>query len=308
MAVLSDGEIQRLMRDRGLIVGGNLARASECSYSFVPGAAFLPGVLDPAVQFPGLYGDAEVIVRPSQMIWIRTLERVRIPDDLVGFWWQTNGLSRKGLMLVNMSMVEPGYEGDLACLFVNFGRSNVIITPETIIAKMVFQDLKGALIHPYRRTVERGDYDRQLRELALQQPKSFLQVGDLMTDLTAARTDAMAAIRQAGVDQTAATKTAMASAKDAALTDFKNDIPKAVRSSFFWAVGALALLTVATLGADKIKGALFPDTKALAQAAADEAIKNRMTINAAPLNPDTVALRAQIDALNKRLDKLDKHP
>jgi ubiquinone biosynthesis protein UbiJ len=92
----------------------------------------------------------------------------------------------------------------------------------------------------------------------------------------------------------------------AALTDFRNDNPKAVRSSFFWAVGALALLTVATLGADKIKGALFPDTKAVAQAAADEAIKKRMTINAAPLNPDTVALRAQIDALNKRLDKLDK--
>jgi hypothetical protein len=31
-----------------------------------------------------------------------------------------------------------------------------------------------------------------------------------------------------------------------------------------------------------------------------------MTISATPLSPDTVALRAQIDALNKRLDKLDK--
>jgi deoxycytidine triphosphate deaminase len=306
MAVLSDGEIRRLMRAGGLIDGGDLARASECSYSFVPGAAFLPGDLEPPIEFPGLYGQAEVIVRPSQMIWIRTLERVRIPDDLVGFWWQTNGLSRKGLMLVNMSMVEPGYQGDLACLFVNFGRSNVIINPETIIAKMVFQDLRGRLIHPYRRTFSRGDYDHQLRELALQLPKSFLQVGDLMTDLTAARTDAMAAIRQAGIDQTAATKTAMASARDDALTDFKNDIPKAVRGSFFWAVGAIALLTAATLGADKIKGVLFPDTKAVAQAAADEALKNRMTISAAPLSADDVALHAQIDALNKRLDKLDK--
>ncbi len=62
---------------------------------------------------------------------------------------------------------------------------------------MVFQDLRGALINPYRRTVARGDYDRDLRELAIAQPKSSLQVGDLMTDLTAARTDAMAAIRQA---------------------------------------------------------------------------------------------------------------
>jgi hypothetical protein len=240
------------------------------------------------------------------MIWIRTLERVRIPHDLVGFWWQTNGLSREGLMLINMSMVEPGYEGDLACLFVNFGRSNVIINASTIIAKMVFQDLKGALIHPYGRGVPRTDYDERLRKLAIEQPKSFLQVGDLMTDVTAARTEAMAAITKAGVDQTAAAAVAMASAKDDALTKFKNDIPAAVRSSFYWAAGALALLAVATVGADWAKGALFPDTKTLAQAAADEAIKNRMTISAAPLNPDTVALRAQIDALNKRLDKLDK--
>jgi deoxycytidine triphosphate deaminase len=47
------------------------------------------------------------------MVWIRTRDKVKIPNDMVGFWWQTNTLSRQGLMLVNMSMVEPGYEETL---------------------------------------------------------------------------------------------------------------------------------------------------------------------------------------------------
>jgi deoxycytidine triphosphate deaminase len=155
MSVLSDSEIRRRIGLGELVPGGDLAFATECSYSFVPGSAFLAGSTDIPLEFPGLDGKASVVVRPGEMIWIRTRDSVAIPNDIVGFWWQTNTLSRKGLMLINMSMVEPGYKGDLACLFGNFGKGDVLISPRTFIAKMVFAELNGGVFHPFSNSTRR---------------------------------------------------------------------------------------------------------------------------------------------------------
>lgn len=338
MAILSDGELRARIQAGGLVEGGVLDRASECSYSFVSGAAFLPGSLEAAVEFPGVDGKAEVVVKPGQMIWIRTLERVKVPDSLVGFWWQTNSLSRRGLMLVNMSMVEPGYSGDLACLFVNFGKSNIPIRADTIIAKMVFSELEGELLHPFGAGVSREAYDSRLRELAIDQPTSFLQVGDLMVDLAQARTTALADVRasvaegrsdfahasgqmqadaarslansradaeKAILDSKADASKDLATARTDALKGFREDIPKTIRGSFVWAASALVLLTLVSFTSDWVKGTLFPNTKAIAQAAADEAVRSRLAISATPAAADSAALQTRIDALNKRIDTLE---
>ena len=45
-------------------------------------------------------------------------------------------------MLVNMSMVDAGYEGSLACLFVNFGRQPLDIDPGMTVARSE----QGALV------------------------------------------------------------------------------------------------------------------------------------------------------------------
>ena len=47
-------------------------------------------------------------------------------------------LSRQGVLLLNISLVEPGYEGYLTTVLVNFGNKNVVISPTTTIAKVAF--------------------------------------------------------------------------------------------------------------------------------------------------------------------------
>ncbi len=307
MSVLSDEEIRDRIHQGQLIVGGDIGRATECSYSFVSGAAFLAGCEDRQTIFPPEGPHHEIMVNPGKMIWIRTRERVALPKDLVGFWWQTNGLSRKGLMLVNMSMIEPGYAGDLACLFVNFGKEKVVIDARTVIAKMVFVKLIGTLLHPMTYTEPRETYDAKLRQLAVDQPTSFLQVGDMMADLEESRAKAMAEIKASTEAAKVEALAALATARGEEVTKFKDNIPGAVRSSFLWAAGALALLTVATTGAEWIKGNLFPDVPSAARAAAEGVLRDRMTISGAPVTTDTVALTRKLDALNARLDKLENH-
>jgi hypothetical protein len=108
-----------------------------------------------------------------------------MPRNICGFWLQTNALAREGLMIVNLSVVDPGYEGPLSCNFVNFGRSPVIIGPETILAKMLFITTDADVEKPYNQVPK--NYDFVLRKYAVQAPKSFMQVTELSAQVESSR-------------------------------------------------------------------------------------------------------------------------
>lgn len=339
MTVLSDTLIRERIAKGELVPGGDPVRASECSYSFRPGRGFIAGDDCDPIEFQTREGPSSITVQPGKMVWVRTSDRVSIPNDVVGFWWQTNTLSRKGLMLVNMSMVEPGYNGDLACLFVNFGNGKVIIEPETVIAKMVFVDVRGTVAEPFKLKTSTADYDAKLRELAANQPGSFLQVGDLATDLSRQREEIVAELRRVGADAKAETARDLGQlrtealhefnqartdashsldiakgdavrgieeAKSDAVSSFKEDAPKAAWKTLSWAAAALALLTLVNAGGGWLKDNVFPDGRKIAKQEAEEVLRDRTTLTAGPRASDEVVLQRRLDELNARLAKLEK--
>ncbi len=310
MTVLSDAEICERIRKNELVPGGDKALAQECSYSFLPGKAFLPGTDKPAVDFLWSPAETRVVVEPGKMVWVRTRDRVKIPTNIVGFWWQTNTLSRKGLMLVNMSMVEPGYAGDLACLFVNFGSSSVIIDAKTVVAKMVFVDMRGPAHQSFEGVKTREEYDRELAQLAINQPSSFLQVGDMMTSLKTQRDEAVAAIGSVAATVETEAKASLAAAQVAALAQFQTDIPGTLKKHAGLAIGIVALLTIgmsaSTLLVDWLKGSLFPDTEKVARAEAEKALGDRVVVTGTANSPENGALIKEVRELNSRIEKLEK--
>lgn len=338
MAVLSDTLIRECIAKGELVPGGDPARASECSYSFRPGRGFIAGEDSDPIEFQTPEGPSSITVQPGKMVWVRTSDQVSVPNNMVGFWWQTNTLSRKGLMLVNMSMVEPGYEGDLACLFVNFGNGKVIIEPETIIAKMVFVHVLGAVAEPFTSRTSTTDYDAKLRELAANQPGSFLQVGDLATDLSHQRDEILAELRRVGADAKAETSRDLGQLRTGALHEvdqaradashsldiakgdavrdieqakadavfsFKEDAPKAAWKTLGWAAAALAILTLVNAGGGWLKDNILPDGRKIAKQEAEEVFRNRTTLTAGPRTSDEIAMQRRLDELNARLAKLE---
>jgi hypothetical protein len=98
-----------------------------------------------------------------------------MPKNMVGLWIQTQTLSRQGLLLLNISLIEPGYQGPLSAVLVNFGKKNVIIKPDTKIAKILFQSLDtdaNKLVGEW----DSDDYDTDLQDLAANAPSTFLQL------------------------------------------------------------------------------------------------------------------------------------
>lgn len=180
MNILSDHDIRQRLDKGELVERGLPEHAEGCSYKFKPGKIFPAGRQALPLDWDSLSEPAaEYLAKPGEIFWVRTNRKVLLPSDICAFWWQTNELSKKGIMLVNMSMVDPGYHGWLACLFVNFGHQVVRITPDTTVARLVFAQLKDPVERPYTYSGEDlRKYDGQLRDTALQGASSFLQVNE----------------------------------------------------------------------------------------------------------------------------------
>lgn len=185
MTVLSDKTIREAIQRNELVTGAELHRAKHCAYEFRPGRVVYGGVTPDqtirAVDFSGKQVES-TLIGPSAVVWVRSRERVKIPSDKVGLWIQTNSLSRRGLLLLNSTLVEPGYEGYLSAHLVNLGSQPVVLAPDDTIAKLVFFTLdipSTDLVDP----AKYANYDAFLDTLAAASAATFLRISELLPDL-----------------------------------------------------------------------------------------------------------------------------
>jgi dUTPase len=172
-----------------LVLGGNRAFANGCAYDFKAARVVYGGVPPGEHEVRAVdlteHESRSAVVEPSEVIWVRSRERVSIPPNMVGIWTQTNSLSRKGLLLLNSTLVEPGYTGHLSAHFVNLGSSAAVLNANTTIAKLMFLEINTdatslvdskPFIH----------YDQIVNELAAKSNASFLRISELAPELRTA--------------------------------------------------------------------------------------------------------------------------
>lgn len=197
MTLLSETTIRRNMARDLLVRGGDPAQARGAAYRFrpqlvVPGGGktqvrlLLPTDPEPSPAPHDVMACEGYCIERRSLVWIRMRETVKLPPDICAFWWQTNSFSRKGLMLVNMSLVEPGYEGPLACLFVNFGDGPIRISATDTVARLVFHTLDEPA-PPQERSFSLLEYDKALRDDVAGGSSSFLGIDDFRIEFRQAR-------------------------------------------------------------------------------------------------------------------------
>jgi deoxycytidine triphosphate deaminase len=186
MTVLSDKSIQAAMDRQELILDGKPKYADGCSYEFKAGRVVYGGTDRASTQVTSVdlsrTPSQTAVIQPTAVVWVRSCERVSIPKNMVGLWVQTNSLSRSGLLLLNSTLVEPGYEGHLAAHFVNLGSSAVLLNSDTTIAKLLFLSLDVEAISLVDSS-EFQNYDALIDKLAASSDRSFLRIGELTPDL-----------------------------------------------------------------------------------------------------------------------------
>lgn len=267
MTILSEATIKVLVEQGQLIRQGSVDHVRGSSYACHAARVFPGGPGEPGIEQDHRDWTAEAKtavsrtdfyrIAPRQIVWVRIREALCLPDDTCAFRWQTNSLSRKGLLLLNMSMVDPGYEGHLACLFVNFGREPVDIDPGTTVARLVFQKIEGKN-PPYPTPDDEETYDRRLREAALHGPSSFLSFQEFQTTFAGEKEKALAEFTRAKDQAIVDMKAEVANQVKDKFRENTDDLPKFLRRSYAVAFAGIALLTLALTGSHWVVDALSP--------------------------------------------------
>jgi deoxycytidine triphosphate deaminase len=173
-----DKEIQTLVETQQLISPFEVANLENCRYNLRAGKAFLPKTGEEIAVGAGKWKKRDYwVVKPSETLVIMTKETIKVPSDMFASYSQLNTLARRGLMLFNVSIVEPGYNGHLSCFLVNFSLENAYLYPDNDIAKLCFHKLTSAPQDLKSLTISEENYKRDLVKSAQLYPISFMDIG-----------------------------------------------------------------------------------------------------------------------------------
>lgn len=134
MSVLRDATIVDLVED-GLIDPFTIDQLQPASYDMKLGA--LPG--DKVMYLLG----------PREFILASTLERVRMPDNLVGRIEGKSTWARRGVIVHTAGFVDPGFRGQLVLEITNLSPKPVWLHIGERICQIAFHEMDGPAERPY---------------------------------------------------------------------------------------------------------------------------------------------------------------
>ncbi|WP_348666264.1 dCTP deaminase [Arsenophonus symbiont of Ornithomya chloropus] len=94
--------------------------------------------------------DHAFFLHPAELALAITLEKICLPDNIVGWLDGRSSLARLGLMVhVTAHRIDPGWSGNLVLEFYNSGKLPLALKPGMIIGALSFEYLSGFAERPY---------------------------------------------------------------------------------------------------------------------------------------------------------------
>src|SRR5579864_1733127 len=72
-------------------------------------------------------GNKEYVLPPGGTVRVISKETLKLPDFITGHALLKNELCRKGILALNIGVIDPGFEGPISSTLINFGRSNFVV-------------------------------------------------------------------------------------------------------------------------------------------------------------------------------------
>jgi len=112
--------------------------------------------IDPAREQPGLMErvsaspEEPFVLHPGEFALGTTIERIALPDDVVGRLEGKSSLGRLGLLIHSTAgYVDPGWDGRLTLELSNVANLPILLTPGMAIGQMSFSQMTTQVDRPY---------------------------------------------------------------------------------------------------------------------------------------------------------------
>lgn len=85
-----------------------------------------------------------VLIQPQETFVIESAQTVSVPKGHVGYAMPKTSLCNEGVLVLNTGLVDPGYDGTLSTIAINFSNSAQRIRLGSAFLRVVFHQLEGA--------------------------------------------------------------------------------------------------------------------------------------------------------------------
>jgi dCTP deaminase len=117
---------------------------------------------DDLTELVEVEGDDPFILHPGEFVLGQTLERVRLPDDLVARLEGKSSIGRLGLLIHSTAgFIDAGFEGNLTLELSNVANLPITIYHGMPIGQISFMRMDGPVEHPYGSGEARSQYQGQ---------------------------------------------------------------------------------------------------------------------------------------------------
>jgi dCTP deaminase len=117
---------------------------------------------DDLTELVEIEGEEPFILHPGEFVLGQTLERVRLPDDIVARLEGKSSLGRLGLLIHSTAgFVDAGFEGNLTLELSNVANLPITIYHGMPIGQISFMRMDGPVEHPYGSGEARSKYQGQ---------------------------------------------------------------------------------------------------------------------------------------------------
>lgn len=86
----------------------------------------------------GICGDSKYSLPPGGMVRVVSKESLKLPDTITGHVLLKNELCTRGVLAINIGVVDPGFEGPISSTLINFGREACVVEKGTPFLRVSF--------------------------------------------------------------------------------------------------------------------------------------------------------------------------
>lgn len=130
-----------------------------------------------------VFNQDAVSIGPQEMVVIILEGEIMVPWDCFGIAYPKTSLCQKGLHILNTGIIDPGYEGSLSTVAINFKNSPVEIRKNDVFLRLILY--QNSQEYPRDKTTTKSfdNYIQDRIEESENYPKTFLDVPGQMNRL-----------------------------------------------------------------------------------------------------------------------------
>mgnify|MGYP005753253185 CR=1 FL=1 len=175
--IIGKSSIQNKIANNNLISNSESNHIKNCSYKVRIGKLIRPET----GEVINLQSVDSFCLEPSEIILFESIEEVKLPYNITASYSALYSVASEGILLINSSMIEPGYSGLLSGVLLNFSSNKFVITKNFEIAKLNFYqtDEENQEVCSLQ-TINNEDYQSDLIKKAIKKyHKTFLNISGL---------------------------------------------------------------------------------------------------------------------------------